>query len=448
MNAELRRSPGATNRLTFEVRILLLALCAGLPGTLVSIWLLWVGDYELRTRWTLVVLIAVAWIGFAYAVRHKVRFPLQTLSNLLSAIREGDFSMRARGARYDDALGEVIAEVNTLGETLRTQRLGAQEASALLRSVMSEIEVAVFTFDGDQRLRLVNRAGERLLARSAEQLLGRTAAELSLADCLQGEVARTMQITLPGGLGRWGMRRSTFRQGGLPHHLVVLTDLSRALRDEERQAWQRLVRVLGHELNNSLAPIKSIAGSLETLISRETRADDWEDDLRRGLEVISARAESLTRFMEAYARLARLPAPKRQPIEVAGWIRRVVSLETRTQVNVHAGPEVQIKADADQLDQLLINLLRNAVDAALETKGGVQIGWKKAGAYVEVYIEDEGPGLPDTTNLFVPFFTTKPKGSGIGLVLSRQIAEAHGGSLLLQNRASGKGCDARLRLPL
>jgi len=438
----------APSRLSFEIRIFLLALCAGLPGTAASIWLLWMGDYESRTRWTFVVLIAVAWIGFAYAVRHKVRFPLQTLSNLLSAIREGDFSMRARGARHDDALGEVIAEVNTLGETLRTQRLGAQEASALLRSVMSEIEVAVFTFDGDQRLRLVNRAGERLLARAAEQLLGRTAAELGLADCLQGEATRTMEITLPGGLGRWGMRRGTFRQGGLPHHLVVLTDLSRALRDEERQAWQRLVRVLGHELNNSLAPIKSIAGSLETLISREARADDWEDDLRRGLGVISARAESLTRFMEAYARLARLPAPKRQPIEVAAWVRRVVSLETRMHVSLPTGPEVHIKADPDQLDQLLINLLRNAVDAAIEISGRVEIGWKKAGGYVEIYIEDEGPGLPDTANLFVPFFTTKPKGSGIGLVLSRQIAEAHGGSLSLQNRASGKGCEARLRLPM
>ena len=438
----------APNRFRFEIRILLLALCAGLPGTAASIWLLWTGDYESRTRWTVVVLIAIAWIGFAYTLRHKVRFPLQTVSNLLSAIREGDFSMRVRGARHDDALGEVIAEVNTLGETLRTQRLGAQEASALLRSVMSEIEVAVFTFDTDQRLRLVNRAGERLLARSAEQLLGRTATELGLADCLQGEATRTMQITLPGGLGRWGMRRSTFRQGGLPHHLVVLTDLSRALRDEERQAWQRLVRVLGHELNNSLAPIKSIAQSLEASITREERADDWEDDLRRGLEVISGRAESLTRFMEAYALLARLPAPKRQPIEVAAWVRRVASLETRMQLSLQAGPEVHIKADPDQLDQLLINLLRNAVDAATETGGRVEIGWKKAGGYVEIHIEDEGPGLPDTANLFVPFFTTKPKGSGIGLVLSRQIAEAHGGILTLQNRPNKMGCEARLRLPI
>lgn len=394
------------------------------------------------------ILILTFWAGLAYAVRQKVRFPLQTISNLLSGIREGDFSTRARGARRDDALGEVVAEVNMLGETLREQRLGALEASALLRTVMAEVEVAVFTFDAAQRLRLVNRAGERLLARSEEQLLGRTAAELGLADCLQGDPARTMQMTFPGGIGRWGMRRSNFRQGGLPHQLLVLTDLSRALRDEERQAWQRLVRVLGHELNNSLAPIKSIAGSLEDLTRREPRPPDWEEDMQRGLTVISARAESLSRFMEAYARLARLPAPRCQPLKVGDWIRRVVSLETRVPIVIQAGPQVVIQADSDQLDQLLINLLRNAADASFETGRSVQIGWKKAGASVEVWIADEGAGLSNTANLFVPFFTTKPKGTGIGLVLSRQIAEAHGGTLTLENRSGAQGCEARLRLPI
>ena len=442
------RSKARNLRLSFEDRILLLALGVGLPGTAVSVWLLWTSNFSTAARWTLTILILFIGLGFASALRHKVRFPLQTLANLLSGIREGDFSMRARGARRDDALGEVIAEVNTLGETLKAQRLGALEATALLRTVMSEIEVAVFTFDGNQRLRLVNRAGERLLARPAEQLLGNTAVELGLAECLQGEQARTVAMTFPGGLGRWGMRRSGFRQGGLPHQLLVLTDLSRALRDEEREAWQRLVRVLGHELNNSLAPIKSIAGSLETLVNREAPRADWAEDMRRGLAVISTRAESLSRFMEAYARLARLPPPQRQPVRVAEWVRRVAGLETRFQIEIQPGPDVTIPADRDQLDQLLINLVRNAVDASLETGGRVKIGWSKTPAYLEVAIQDEGPGLSNTTNLFVPFFTTKPKGSGIGLVLSRQIAEAHGGSLSLENRSNGQGCSARLCLPL
>jgi len=432
----------------FEFQVLFLSLCTGLPGVLLSIWLLWSADLASHVRWILMVLLTAVWIGLAHVVRGKVRFPLQTVANLLSAIREGDFSMRARGARYDDSLGQVMAEVNTLGEILRTQRLGAEEASALLRTVMSEIDIAVFTFDGDQRLRLVNRAGERLLARPMEQLLGRTAAELGLAHCLQGEAACTMHVALAGGLGRWGMRRSVFRQGGLPHYLVVLTDLSQTLRDEERQAWQRLVRVLSHELNNSLAPIKSIATSLESSMVRSPRASDWEADMRRGLGIISGRAESLARFMQAYASLARLPIPKLRLLEVGAWIKRVAGLETRIQVKISLGPELAIQADPDQIDQLLINLVRNAVDAALETNGEVQIGWSRVASYVEVYVQDGGPGLTDTANLFVPFFTTKPKGSGIGLVLSRQIAEAHGGTLILQNRSRHKGCEARLRLPL
>ncbi|MBI3667432.1 MAG: PAS domain-containing protein [Acidobacteria bacterium] len=435
-------------RLSHDQRILMMALLAGLPAAVVGLILLWRGDFTPKTQWTLTILVLGLWLGFTFALRERVVFPLQTLSNLLAALREGDYSIRGRGAQGDDALSQVIVEVNALGTTLREQRLGALEATTLLRKVMAEIEVAVFAFDGDQRLRLVNRAGERLLARPAERILGRTAGELHLDECLQEEPAGTLQMTFPGGHGRLGMRRSAFREGGRPHQLLVLTDLSRALREEERQAWQRLVRVLGHELNNSLTPIKSIAGSLEYLIAQEPRPADWQEDMRRGLAVITARAEALSRFMEAYARLARLPQPRLQPVDVGAWVRRVAGLETRVGIILILGPELIIHGDGDQLEQLLINLLRNAVDAALETGGGVKLGWSRNGGYLEVWVQDEGPGLSNTANLFVPFFTTKPGGSGIGLVLSRQIAEAHGGSLTLENRATGPGCEARLRLPL
>ena len=244
------------------------------------------------------------------------------------------------------------------------------------------------------------------------------------------------------------MRRSAFRESGMPHELLVLSDLSRPLREEERQAWQRLIRVLGHELNNSLAPIKCMAGTLETLLKRQPRPSDWEDDMRRGLEVIEGRAAALTRFLEAYSRLARLPSPKLQAVEAGAVLRRVVGLESRTVIAVTPGPDLTVLADPDQLEQLLINLLRNAVDAALETGGGVAVAWTRHADQLEVCIEDEGPGLANTSNLFVPFFTTKPTGSGIGLVLSRQIAEAHGGSLTVENRKERMGCEVRLRLPL
>jgi two-component system nitrogen regulation sensor histidine kinase NtrY len=437
-------------RLSHERRVLLLALLAGLPGVTVALGLLLLGDHTPRVQWTFGIFVVALWWGFAFAVQGSVVRPLQTLSNLLAALREEDFSFRARGTRGDDALAQAMFEVNALADTLRAQKLGALEATVLLRKVMEEIDVAVFTFDGEQRLNLANRAAERLLGKPSERLLGRTARELGLEPALDAEVPRVLDMAFPGGMGRWEVRRGTFRAGGLPHQLLVLTDVSHALREEERQAWQRLIRVLGHEMNNSLAPIRSLADSLGRLLSRDDRPEDWEDDTRRGIVVIRDRSAALSRFMEGYSRLARLPPPERAPVDIANLARRVAGLETRLRVDLRGGPELSVLADSDQLEQLLINLLRNAVDAALETGGGVSLGWERpaGGRELLVELEDEGPGLPSTANLFVPFFTTKAGGSGIGLVLCRQIAEAHGGTLTLKNRPEGRGCRARLRLPL
>ena len=435
-------------RLTHDRRVFLLALAAALPAMATSLVLLWTGDFTPKLRWTLTAFIVGGFLAFTEALRERVVRPLQTVSNLLAAMREDDFSIRARGAGPDDPLGEVLLEVNALAATLREQRLGALEATALLTKVMSEIDVAVFAFDEAGELKLVNRFGETLLGQPEPRLRGRKAEDVGLAVFLEESAPQIREATFPGGAGRWEIRTSSFRQGGAPHRLLVLADVSRPLREEERQAWQRLIRVLGHELNNSLAPIQSIAGSLRTLAAQDTPPADFREDLRRGLSVIAARAEALSRFTTAYAKLARLPPPTPAPVDVAGLLTRVASLETRLAVGVIPGPNTVVQADADQIEQLLINLVRNAADAALETKGGVALGWKRGARQLEIWVADDGPGLPTTTNLFVPFFTTKPGGSGIGLVLSRQIAEAHGGSLSLENRRGHHGSIARLRLPV
>jgi two-component system, NtrC family, nitrogen regulation sensor histidine kinase NtrY len=446
LDPELRHG----HRLKFERRITILAMFAGFPAVALCAFLLWYDGYSAQVQWTIDLLLVLLWLGIAFNLKTRIVRPLQTLSNILAAIREGDYSIRGRRALTGDALGEVMLEVNDLGQTLREQRLGAMEATALLRTVMAEIDVAVFAFDGEQRLQLVNRSGERLLAQPSARLLGRTAEELGLLACLNssGSAPQTMQMVFPGGVGRWDIRRSTFREGGAQHQLLVLTDLSQALREEERTAWQRLLRVLGHELNNSLAPIKSVAGSLADLMSREPEPPDWREDMHRGLAVISSRADSLARFVESYSKLARLPPPRLEPLKIGALVSRVASLETRLPVNVVSGPDVVVQGDDVQLEQLLINLVRNAVDASMETRGKVDVGWQQKNGQVEVWVRDEGPGLASTANLFVPFFTTKAQGSGIGLVLSRQIAEAHGGTLTLENRAQFRGCEARLRLPL
>src|SRR5438067_1419475 len=434
-------------RLSYEGKITWLTFVAVAPAIIIALALLWFGDHTPKVQWTLTILIVGCMAAFIWSTREHAVRPLQTLSNLLAALREGDYSIRARGARGDSALGEVLLEVNSLGETLRQQRLGAFEATALLRTIMSEIDVAIFTFDPERRLRLINRAGETLLARPMDKLLAKAAQELGLQACFDADENEPLTLNFPGGSGRWGIRRSTFREQGLPHELLVLTDLSRTLREEERRAWQRLVRVLGHEMNNSLAPIKSLAASLESLLRRDPPPPDWQDDARSGLHSIASRADSLSRFLQAYTRLTKLPPPQKQDVDLAELVQRVVDLEPRLNVKIMAGPKRKIHVDAAQIEQALINLVHNAVDAALETHGKVVIGWREKEDAVEIFIQDEGPGIMNPANLFVPFFTTKPDGSGIGLPLSRQIAEAHDGTLVLMNREDRQGVQALLRLP-
>src|SRR5215468_7528862 len=347
-------TPPKRRKLNFDKRILLTAFLISLPGVLVAELFLWLGDHSLELKWTLTLLISLAWMIGSSMLHGQVVRPLQTLSNMVAAIREEDFSFRLRGGSREDSLADLIYEINSLSVRLQQQKISALEATALLKKVMMEIDVAVFTFDQQQRLRIVNRAGEQLMGRIAPRMLGLTAEELGLQEFLQSPGPQTVQMTFPGKHGRWAISHTAFRENGVPHELLIISDLSRALREEERQAWQRLIRVLGHELNNSLAPIKSIAGSLGSVLKREPLPTDWQDDLHRGLGVISARADALSRFMGAYARLARLPPPRFQIVPVPRFFERIASLETRMPVTIRPGPDLDVRADSDQLEQLLI----------------------------------------------------------------------------------------------
>ncbi|MBI2396458.1 MAG: PAS domain-containing sensor histidine kinase [Xanthomonadales bacterium] len=445
------KEPGRKPQLSYESAILLSALAILLPPLVVA--LLLVGWSGAREHWLMLLIPAVlVSLLLALRLRARVVFPLYTLSNLLEALREGDYSLRGSRARRNDAIGEVIWEVNALSQTLREQRLRVEETMALLSKVVAEIDIAVFAFDVHRNLRLINPAGARLLCRHPREAEGRSAEELDLADCLAVEGAQTLRRSFPGGEGRFDVRRSTFREGGLPHELIVVTDLSRALREEERQAWQRLIRVLGHELNNSLAPIKSMAGTLRAMTAREPLPEDWRDDLATGLGLIEDRAEALTRFMLGYTTLARLPPPAKRDTDIGALLQRVAQLQQgiRVHCDCDAVRDVSVGIDPDQIEQALINLLKNAAEA-MQQRGDAQLvarleqdGSGSGARFLVIEIIDSGPGLAATDNLFVPFFTTKPGGSGIGLVLARQIAEGHGGSLTLENRRDAKGCVARL----
>lgn len=440
---------GWWRRLTHDQRVVALTILAGLPGVALSFGLLWIGGYPSNVLWTVSAGLVGVWAAVTVALREQIVRPLGTLANMLAALREGDFSIRARVTDGSDALSLAYLEVNQLEEILRNQRLDAVEATETLRKVLEEIDVAVFAFDPDETLRIVNRTAEQLLGQPAERLIGKTAKELRLDHTLTGVAPRTVEVSFHGGTGRWELRRSVVRQEGYPLQLIAMSDLSRALREEERQAWKRIIRVLSHEINNSLAPIKSISGSLESLLGRTALPEDVSEDVERGLKVITSRTEALGRFMASYARLARLPKPELGPVPIGPLVHRVAHLETRLPVEVVDGEEVTVKADPDQLEQALINLVRNAVDATIEAGGQtVTMRWLSRSQRLHLLVEDQGPGLTGMGNLFVPFYTTKQGGSGIGLVLSRQIAEGHGGTLDLENREEAPGARARLVIPL
>jgi nitrogen fixation/metabolism regulation signal transduction histidine kinase len=449
--------PKKRPRLLYENRISLYSFLVALPGLLVSAVFIWRQGWSLGSRLTVIGLELFLWWILALALQEQTTRPLQTLANVIGSLREEDYSFRARNAAPEDALGELSLEVNALADMLSGEKVRTIEATALLQRVVDEIDAPLFAFDPASALRLVNPAGEHLLRLSKKQLLERSAEELGLQECLTAGNETVVELNVGESRVRWLLRRSSFRQHGVPHTLVVLSDVSRALREEERRAWQRLIRVLGHELSNSLAPIKSIAGSL---ISRLSGVDpEIRSDLHRGLEIIESRSASLQRFLDAYRKLAQMPAPNLKDVPLAPLVARVAALETRLNVGVQAGPDITFSVDPDQLEQMLINLIRNAADAVLsgggsypdkipEDKTGVQVRWQANAREVTLEIEDEGPGLLNPSNLFTPFYTTKPNGSGVGLVLCRQIAEAHEGSIEIGNRPRGSGCVVKVILPI
>jgi two-component system, NtrC family, nitrogen regulation sensor histidine kinase NtrY len=417
----------------YERRITLLAVLACLPAVVTMLLILPLIDVRLRFKVTIAAAVLFATAAALRYLRQRLAYSLLTLSNIAAGIRENEFSLRARVDTGDDAMTSLARELNLLTQNMRERRVDELEAAALVRAIVAEIDAAIFAFGADGRVQLVNPAGARLVGMEQEQIIGRTREELGLDARLEAQ-------------NRLAVRRGSFREKGREHELLVVSDVSRELRAEELLAWQRLVRVLTHELNNSLAPIKAIASSLEQTIAEKVDPAEWSDDARRGFGIISSRAEALTRFTQAYARVARLPAPQLAPVALRTIVGRVAGLAPR--VSIEAGPELTLHADADQLEQALINIVQNAVDASDETGGGVTVTWERRNGYADVVVRDEGPGVASGANLFVPFFTTKAGGTGIGLVLSRQIAEAHGGSLALTNREDRTGAEARLTVPL
>jgi nitrogen fixation/metabolism regulation signal transduction histidine kinase len=437
----------------FEGRLLFRVLLSGIPGVVLSLLLLWTSHFSLDHKLEASALVALLWLLLSAATRNHVVNSLRVLANVVSAMKDENFSFRAARAVSGDALGDLALEINSLSRALAEERLGKLETTSLLQKVMAEAGAIIFAFSPDNRLRIINRAGARFLAKPEDMLLNRTAAELGIEDLVEGPATEVVSRMDSGAEKRWIVRRASFRQSGEPHRLIVLAEASEALRAEERLAWQRLIRVLSHEINNSLAPIRTIARTLERMASQTKLPMPIAEDLSHGLGVIHGRADSLARFLQSYTRLARLPVPACREVALDQLLQRVSSLEARVNVKVLPGSDVHVNVDPDQLEQALINLVKNAAEAVLLASeqnigpDAVTVSWTVRGKDLEIWVRDEGVGLTETENLFVPFYTTKQSGSGIGLLLSRQIIEAHHGALVLRNRVERTGCEVQVKLP-
>ena len=444
----LRTRPVTQRRgLPFQARIVLLALAGGFPAMLTALLLLHDAPVADSVHRLIVVLLIGAWVGFALAVHRETVEPMRSIANLLEALRGGDYAIRGRHGRKGDALGDIVLESNRLGATLRAQRFEALEASALLNKVLAEIDVAVFAFDGDDRIRLANRAAGTLLRRHPESLVGLSASDVGFDALLEGPPVSSESHTFPGRAGRWQVMREVIHEAGRPFRLLVVTDLSQALREEERRAWRRLIRVIWHELNKSLTPIKSVIETSRDALAAGSPDKADREELAHNLALVAERAESLRRFLSRYSELARMPEPTIVDCDAAVLLRQVAAVQPPGRVQFAAADGVVLRGDADQIQQALINLVRNAVEATPDGARPVELRALRGKDAVVFEVEDSGPGVANPDNLFVPFFTTKPGGSGIGLVLARQVAEAHGGTLTLKNRDDATGCLARLVIP-
>jgi len=435
-------------KLASHTKVILIAFASGLPALVFMSITIAQGDFSNLSLYTLLVLVISVYalcIGWLYKL---VARPWQVIANIVSSLKERDYTLRVRYPNIEDPMGLSFAELNSLADYMQNQRLDMIQTHELLFKILQEVEAAVLCFDQDEKLVMANEFARKLYKNDAKEALHGTVADLGLKEYFESNLQSAHEIDFPNRKSRWLVKRSSYRENGRPHTMLLVADLQGPLREEELDAWRKLIRVLGHELNNSMTPLKSMANSLTRILKRDPLPDDWKEDMTEGLTVIGRRVDGLSRFVTGYSELARIPLPQRVPFDVGEFMVRATVFDGRENISLVEGPSCSLVGDEGQLEQVMINLLKNAIEAVTSNDGDVVATWELGESEIRISILDDGHGLASDDNVFVPFFSTKTTGSGIGLALSRQIVEAHGGRLTLENRTDCSGCVATLALPL
>lgn len=428
----------------YSSKVFLYVALAAFPSFIVALILLWQTDISHYGKLLCSLLLGLSVTGFSLAVKNQINFQLHTLTNLVEAIHQGDFSLRGIASAQDDPLAELVQQINQLAESLRLQRLASEEAYRLLEKVIKEINVAIIAFDGEQKIKLVNPAAEKLLANSSMKLIGKEANEVKLALNMFSKETQVIEREFPGAKGRWQVRLDTYRESGEQRQLLFINDVKQVLRNEELKAWKNIMRVISHEVNNSLYPVSSLSQTLTSVVNQQPLADDWLDDVNQGLSIIGERSERLNEFIKRYAKVAKLPEPRKQHVTAISVVEKVMQLFDKENIADETNLlNSKLFVDPTMLEHVLINLIKNGFEAGDEVVVSNLLDSKR----LTIRVVDNGPGISNIDNLFVPFYSTKEKGSGIGLVLCRQIVEAHEGDISLTN-IDGGGCCAEISFPL
>ena len=442
-------------KISFEKRIVWLALITSTP---LLVMLLWVMTYANISIWLILLIAFIGSLSIIYAAQqiyYTLTYQLRSLSNLLGAIVLGDYSLRARSDQGGSVLNELILSINNLSAHLSLHRIESTESQLLLQTVIEHIDVAIVAISDENKIRFMNPAAKKLLQIDQKNSEIALLKQLEVVSSFTSGCQQVVELSLGHQHGRFNVYVEEFRESGLQHKLLFITDVRTLLRSEESKAWQSLVRVISHEINNSLTPIASISQTLSRLLSRQHDAigihnQEYNKDLREGLSIITERAKGLSQFVNSYKQLAKLPEPQKSSVSIRNLFHAVSNLFKDQIIQIEPAGDVQLFIDPVQLEQVFINLIKNSLEAMSQTnsQGVVFVSWQLAEPFLKLSIMDQGCGISNLGNLFVPFYSTKKQGSGIGLVLCRQIIEAHHGHLTITNNVGAQGCCVSIELPL
>ncbi len=442
-----RNQKPSARRFSAEQKLFFSVLINAIPVVILLVLVFLNDDLSLTAKLGIAGFCLVWLLAVAASIREKFVYHIRTLSNLVEAIRTQDYSMRGSRVRDPGELAELYQQINSLTTQLKDVREGEFELSNLLERIVNQINVAIVACDSDGNIRLANRLARKLLDTPAEKLVDKKLQDTVLQELLSDEGSQLIDFEFPGATGRWQVNQQQYRHHGKPGKIIFITDLKQVLSEEEISAWQRLIRVIAHEVNNSLTPISSICQTLNSQLDKLEPSPD-SADLKEGLDVIEERAKGLRDFISVYARIAKLPEPQKINFSVFELLQKVKRFFVNEAVEISdRGADFKMFGDPVHLEQVLINLIKNAIEACDVDASPVEISCQRKGSLIEFVVVDTGKGISNPANLFVPFYSTKEKGAGIGLTLSRQIAAKHGGQLLLENRSDGLGAIARLQIP-